>query len=100
MVRFKNRYILCELVFADGQSAPHGSTPLTDGVVFRCVRDAVIRSHGDYGIGVLQLSLSVRYINPHTNMVLTRARRGAHQLVQAALVFVTQIRAVDASFVF
>eukprot|EP00124_Ichthyophonus_hoferi_P000699 Ihof_evm28s27 gene=Ihof_evmTU28s27 len=53
MVRFKNRYFLVEIVSADGRP----DEGLTGKHMLEAVREALLRLHGDWGLGVCQQSL-------------------------------------------
>lgn len=49
------RYVLCELIFPDQKDViPHIDTR----AVYYAVKDALLDTHGDYGLGALQFSLS------------------------------------------
>ncbi|XP_002734205.1 ribonuclease P/MRP protein subunit POP5-like [Saccoglossus kowalevskii] len=87
MVRFKNRYILCELVFED-DFLVH---PTEERNLYYKIKEAIAKAHGDYGVGVLQGGLSVKYLNVYTNIVFIRARRAYHKLVLSALPFIRSI---------
>ncbi|KAL3874138.1 hypothetical protein ACJMK2_037190 [Sinanodonta woodiana] len=95
MVRYKNRYILCEIIYTDNQRVERH---VTDYMVYGAVINALQTAHGDFGIGSLQSSLCVKYVNPITSMVLIRARRGAHKMVQSALYFIKKIGQYEAFF--
>jgi len=53
MVRFKNRYFLCEIIWEDGSR----DTSLTTGDVYTAIRDVVSLNFGDYGMGSVLTSL-------------------------------------------
>lgn len=95
MVRFKNRYLVCEVIYTESRRKVSSFSSYD---LYLCIRDAVIKAYGDYGIGVLRSSLSVKYWNPATNILLIRARRGLHRMVQAAITFVKTISSQDAIF--
>ncbi|XP_033735462.1 ribonuclease P/MRP protein subunit POP5-like [Pecten maximus] len=95
MVRFKNRYLVCEVVYTESRKK---IAPFSEYELYKCIRDAVIKSYGDYGFGVLKSSLSVKHWNSATSIVLIRAKRGAHTMVQSALTFVKKISNNDAFF--
>uniref|UniRef100_A0A8C2TQC0 POP5 homolog, ribonuclease P/MRP subunit n=1 Tax=Coturnix japonica TaxID=93934 RepID=A0A8C2TQC0_COTJA len=54
MVRFKNRYVLCELLSDD----PRCRRCIEDRAVGLAVRDAIVRAHGDYGLGCCCVSFT------------------------------------------
>ncbi|KAJ8308779.1 hypothetical protein KUTeg_013653 [Tegillarca granosa] len=77
--------MLCEVVYVDNKRIQRN---LNGQDVFNAVKNAVMKYHGDYGI--------VIYVNPSTNIVLVRAKRGAHQMVQSAMFFINKIGTYDA----
>uniref|UniRef100_A0A0B7B3Z7 Ribonuclease P/MRP protein subunit POP5 n=1 Tax=Arion vulgaris TaxID=1028688 RepID=A0A0B7B3Z7_9EUPU len=88
MVRFKNRYLLCELVFPDTKKE---SPNIDSKTVYFAVRDAVLDAHGDYGLGAVQFSLSVKYFNIKTNIVIIRVERMYFDIVASSVIFVRKI---------
>lgn len=97
MVRYRNRYILSDIIFPHDQEKDAAATLQTNHV-YRAIKDAMVRAHGDYGIALVTSSLSVKYLNPETNIVVVRTKRGTHQLVQSAMAFVKNIGEQEAFF--
>ncbi|XP_074651488.1 ribonuclease P/MRP protein subunit POP5-like [Tubulanus polymorphus] len=95
MVRLKNRYLLCEIIYENENSV---STSLTAFKILNCLKDAVLQIHGVYGGSLLKASISVKYFNEKTNIVLIRAARGSHKLLQSAMTFVQKIGDYSAFF--
>ncbi|CAG5131660.1 unnamed protein product [Candidula unifasciata] len=88
MVRFKNRYILCEVVFPDKKK----EIPRIDTKsVYFAVRDAILDAHGDYGLGAVQFSLSVKYLNIKTNIIIIRVERKHLNIVASSVVFIKKV---------
>ncbi|XP_070572976.1 ribonuclease P/MRP protein subunit POP5-like [Ptychodera flava] len=87
MVRYKNRYLLCELVFDDDKLVH----PVEEKVIYFTIKQAIERSHGDYGIGVTLSGLNVKYLNIYTRIVLIRVRRDFYKLLWSALPFIRSI---------
>ncbi|XP_021268440.1 ribonuclease P/MRP protein subunit POP5 isoform X2 [Numida meleagris] len=54
MVRFKNRYVLCEVLSED----PRCRQCIEDRAVGLAVKDAIARAHGDYGLGCCCVSFT------------------------------------------
>ncbi|XP_077643269.1 ribonuclease P/MRP protein subunit POP5 isoform X1 [Lonchura striata] len=54
MVRFKNRYVLCEVVSED----PRCRQCIEDRALGLAVRDAIARVHGDYGLACCSISFT------------------------------------------
>ncbi|XP_073675839.1 ribonuclease P/MRP protein subunit POP5 [Garra rufa] len=85
MVRFKSRYLLCEVCVRDRS----GLQLLEDRTVYNALRASVNRMHGDYGAAVCNIGLTVKYLNAHTGVVLIRSRKKYYQLIWSALPFIT-----------
>ncbi|XP_075071164.1 ribonuclease P/MRP protein subunit POP5 [Mixophyes fleayi] len=86
-MRFKNRYFLCELVLED----PRWRQNISQGTVLYNVRDAVTRLHGDFGAAACSISLSVKYLNAYTGIILLRCRKDFYQILWSALPFITSL---------
>ncbi|XP_012375035.2 ribonuclease P/MRP protein subunit POP5 [Dasypus novemcinctus] len=87
MVRFKHRYLLCELVSDD----PRCRLSLEDRVLNSLVRDTIPRVHGTFGAAACSIGFAVRYLNAYTGIVLLRCRKEFYQLVWSALPFITYL---------
>ncbi|XP_038618398.1 ribonuclease P/MRP protein subunit POP5 [Tachyglossus aculeatus] len=85
MVRFKHRYLLCEVVCAEPRCRPG----LEDRFLVRLVREAVARLHGDFGAAACGIAFTVKYLNAYTGTVLLRCRRDYYQLLWSTLPFIT-----------
>lgn len=117
MVRFKNRYFLLELVpfkfdneneNSDGKKEIfryHNDTTknnnkdfsknetlpsFTSASVSSYIRSAVTLNYGQYANSSLLQSLSVKYSNSSTNMVILRVPRDFHSQIWTALTFMTE----------
>ncbi|XP_056020936.1 ribonuclease P/MRP protein subunit POP5-like isoform X2 [Ostrea edulis] len=94
MVRQKNRYLLCEINYMDGKRLQRN---LKTKDIYHCVRDAVLREHGEYGFATTVRSLSVQaYFHP--NIVMIKVSRDGHKMLQSALFFVRKIGQYEAFF--
>lgn len=80
MVRFKNRYVLVELIWKDGRV----DDTFSETKLLAVLRDSVAVNFGDYGVGIVSPSLQVKYLNPLTNGAVVRCSRA--QLQQVSLV--------------
>lgn len=112
MVRFKNRYFLIELLpfKIDNESLTEGvkryhnanktspcenickneSLPsFTSASVSSYIRSAVTINYGQFANSSLLQSLSVKYSNNSTNMVILRVPRDFHTQIWASLAFMT-----------
>uniref|UniRef100_A0A8C9FDG3 Ribonuclease P/MRP protein subunit POP5 n=1 Tax=Pavo cristatus TaxID=9049 RepID=A0A8C9FDG3_PAVCR len=87
MVRFKNRYVLCEVLSED----PRCRQCIEDRAVGLAVRDAIARAHGDYGLGCCCVSFTVKYLNAYTGTVLLRCRKDFQRLLSSALPLVRHL---------
>uniref|UniRef100_A0A8C2J972 Ribonuclease P/MRP protein subunit POP5 n=1 Tax=Cyprinus carpio TaxID=7962 RepID=A0A8C2J972_CYPCA len=87
MVRFKSRYLLCEVCVPDRSSLQL----LEDRSIYNTLRAAVKRAHGDYGSALFNIGVIVKYLNAHTGVVLIRSRKKHYRLIWSALSFITCI---------
>ncbi|KAI5235274.1 ribonuclease P/MRP protein subunit POP5 [Manis pentadactyla] len=87
MVRFKQRYLLCEVVSDD----PRCRLSLEDRVLGNLVRDTIVRVHGTFGAAACSIGFAVRYLNAYTGIVLLRCRKEFYQLLWSALPFITYL---------
>ncbi|XP_049623833.1 ribonuclease P/MRP protein subunit POP5 [Suncus etruscus] len=83
MVRFKHRYVLCEVAAADARCR----LALEERALGQQVRDAVARLHGAFGAAACAVGFAVRYVNAYTGVVLLRCRRDFCALLCSALPF-------------
>ncbi|XP_022373245.1 ribonuclease P/MRP protein subunit POP5 isoform X2 [Enhydra lutris kenyoni] len=87
MVRFKHRYLLCEVVSDD----PRCRLSLEDRVLGGLIRDTIARVHGTFGAASCSIGFAVRYLNAYTGVVLLRCRKEFYHLVCSALPFITYL---------
>ncbi|KAJ8379450.1 hypothetical protein SKAU_G00002280 [Synaphobranchus kaupii] len=87
MVRYKSRYLLCELCVSDQSSLQL----LDERAVFTAVKGAVSWAHGDYGAALCSVSFAVKYLNAHTGVVFLRCRKSHYRLLWSALPFITSV---------
>ncbi|XP_069789085.1 ribonuclease P/MRP protein subunit POP5 [Narcine bancroftii] len=85
MVRFKSRYLLCEMVFEKSHYRQH----IDVRSIIRNVRHAITQTHGDFGIGCCTLRLEVTYLNAYTGVVLIRCQKDFCRMLSTALLFIT-----------
>lgn len=91
MVRFKNRYLLFELVWADGRAAEEAAAG-GEQVLLGVVRDSLAACFGDAGCGSALASLQVKYCNPVTGLVVLRCGREEHRAVWGAVTLLGSVR--------
>jgi ribonuclease P/MRP protein subunit POP5 len=86
MVRFKNRYLLCEIAMENGE--------IIDGLsgyaVLACINDSLTELFGD--AAALLGHVQIKYYSCFTNLAIIRVSRDFHKQVWAAITMVTAIR--------
>ncbi|XP_046904395.1 ribonuclease P/MRP protein subunit POP5 [Hypomesus transpacificus] len=85
MVRFKSRYLLCEVNVTDRNSL----SLLDDRSINAMVKGAVSRMHGDYGAALCNIGFTVKYVNAHTGIVFLRCRKSHYRTIWSALPFIS-----------
>ncbi|XP_053135153.1 ribonuclease P/MRP protein subunit POP5 [Hemicordylus capensis] len=85
MVRFKNRYFLCEIIAED----PRCRQLTDERAVHSTVKNAVARVHGDFGLACCSIAFSVKYLNAYTGIVLLCCRKDFYRLLWSSLPFIT-----------
>lgn len=88
MVRFKNRYLLCEVRYGDERC----DSGYTYKDLYDLMRDSVALNFGDLGAGRLSISLGVKYWNAITGLVVVRIAREDLRTLWAAVSLITQIK--------
>lgn len=112
MVRFKNRYFLIELLpfridensdqklsaryhFTENKNIEKDKLSeeilpsFTAASIATCIRNAVTLNYGQYANSSLLQSLSVKYSNNSTNMIILRVPRDFQEQIWASLTFLT-----------
>nr|XP_020446188.1 ribonuclease P/MRP protein subunit POP5 [Monopterus albus] len=87
MVRWKSRYLLCEVNVVDRSRL----LLLDDRAVAGAVKAAVARIHGDYGAALCSIRFCVKYLNAHTGIVLLRFPKSCYRILWSALPFITSV---------
>jgi ribonuclease P/MRP protein subunit POP5 len=109
MVRFKERYLLVNILHPEGgvsttkitdKSVPDiliYNRPTTDHVtpqsILRAIRAQVAMLFGDYGSGAVDRSLQVKYLSLATSTFILRISRAHYRLVWAALTTMSELPA-------
>lgn len=112
MVRLKNRYFLFEILYPDnleiGADFPVldeaenarllRQTPSKAGIdgrtLTRAFKDAVHQNFGDYGLGTIASSLSVKYFSSNTSLGIVRVSRDHFRTLWAAMSYISHINGV------
>ncbi|XP_028566390.2 ribonuclease P/MRP protein subunit POP5 isoform X1 [Podarcis muralis] len=87
MVRFKNRYFVCEIISED----PHCLHLIEERTVHNAVKNAVARIHGDFGLACCSIAFSVKYLNAYTGVVLLCCRKDFYRLLGSSLPFISHL---------
>ncbi|KAL4238863.1 RNA-binding protein pop5 [Mactra antiquata] len=92
MVRYKCRYVLCKVIHDDRKKS------FDESDIYFAVRNEVEALHGDYGVSSMKKtpSLSVKYTDKESGIVLLKCQRGLHKLLQSSLPFIKKIKGVPA----
>lgn len=109
MVRFKERYLLVNILHPEGNASTAKKTdkpvsdiliynrPTTDHVtpqgLLRAIRAQVGMLFGDYGSGAVDRSLQVKYLSLATSTFILRISRSHYRLVWAALTTMNELPA-------
>lgn len=87
-MRFKHRYILCEISFQDSTI----DQSINSSLIFSHLRRIVETNFGDYGAGCLQQSLNVKYYNPITGLAIIRCSRDHLRMIWNAVMMLTTLK--------
>ncbi|KAF6756843.1 hypothetical protein DFP72DRAFT_892452 [Ephemerocybe angulata] len=104
MVRFKNRWLLVELIplpqthtpsTASNTSRPRTPANNLDGkTIWAALRQSVLTHFGDVGWGAVAPSLTIKYFSPTTSVAIIRVSREHHKIAWAALTLLSSIDGV------
>lgn len=82
-MRFKNRYLLLEVVWKDGKT----DLAITELALLGVFRESIKQNFGDYGLGLALASVQVKFYNPITNLCIVRSSRDQHRQVRPAATY-------------
>mmetsp|Transcript_2310 Transcript_2310/g.6753 ORF Transcript_2310/g.6753 Transcript_2310/m.6753 type:complete len:142 (+) Transcript_2310:288-713(+) len=88
MVRFKNRYLLLEVLWKDGKV----DTGIDKQEMLTALRLSMRENFGFHGLGSVLTSLQVKYFNPTTNLLILRCDRDQTRKVWCSATLLTQIQ--------
>jgi RNase P/RNase MRP subunit POP5 len=91
MVRFKNRYFLCEVEGAADQD-------LTEAVVLDAIKQAYEQHFGERGAAHIQHGLSFKYFSRVTGKFLLKVPRQCQNDMQTVLALITGLAGRGARF--
>jgi ribonuclease P/MRP protein subunit POP5 len=89
MVRFKNRYVVCELI-PFGMHFP--IEELTEKQLSNLLRDEMLNNFGDLGLAKVYFSFQVKYWNKSTRLAILRVPRDHLNILMSTLALVTSIQ--------
>ncbi|KAJ6531072.1 hypothetical protein B0H19DRAFT_1214312 [Mycena capillaripes] len=90
MVRFKNRWLLVELIPTSNPNS-NPSTRLDGQKIWAALKQSILSNFGDVGWGSVGLSMTVKYYSPTTNICIIRVARDHHKIAWGALTLMTAI---------
>ena len=79
MVRFKNRYLLVEVVWKGGRP----DAGLSEAVLLGLFRESLTENFGDHLAGLEQAALQVKFYSPVTSLCVVRCGRDHHREASA-----------------
>jgi len=87
MVRFKNRYLLCEIFWEDGKI----DESLLTTTIVAILKASLELNFGEFACGTQIQTMQIKYFNPLTNIFIIRATRTHFRMVWGAITFITNI---------
>jgi len=88
MVRFKNRWLLVQLLHPS-QGVTATWTQLTPQKIYTALKNSLIHNFGEVGWGAVSASLNVKYFSPVTGMAIIRVARDHFRLAWGAVTLLT-----------
>ncbi|KAJ3193457.1 hypothetical protein HK101_004810 [Irineochytrium annulatum] len=88
MVRFKNRWLLFELVY-DGDVVVES---VSSGNLAQVIRDSVQSNFGDLGAAQIAASFSIKYWSSRTGHGIIRVERDLCRMLWCAITMVTEVK--------
>lgn len=94
MVRVKRRYFTFKFNSEDSKNA---ALEFNEYQLLRCLREIVQEIHGDFGLGSLLKSLTVKKLCPETRVAVVSCQRGPHELLSTSIPFVRKVSNLSCS---
>ncbi|KAH3680808.1 hypothetical protein WICMUC_000159 [Wickerhamomyces mucosus] len=104
MVRLKSRYILFDIIYPPNPNKELSNYSLKNSLttlhavsnsnpkeILNLLRKNIELNYGDYGAGLINYSLMVKYFSNKTSTGIIRCSRENHELVTGALLMINQI---------
>ncbi|ORX77988.1 hypothetical protein BCR32DRAFT_207353 [Anaeromyces robustus] len=89
MVRFKNRYILFEIIYDEDEN---NKININYNIVLNAIKTSIEQNFGAYGIGITQSSFTMKYFSPVTKIGILRSSRKQFNMIWASLTFINNIQ--------
>ena len=93
MVRVKRRYFTLQI----NTDNPKTELLFSERDLVMALREAVQGIHGDFGLGSLIKSLTVKRLSTQTRTALVGCQRGSHELLSTSIPFVRKIKQTECS---
>lgn len=92
MVRFKYRYILCDIQLDSNKlynidNQHLYDTNITSYNIYNSIKQSISNNYGIYGNGMLSNNIQVKYYNVYTNLCIIRTYRDNIQYIQYCLIY-------------
>lgn len=88
MVRFKNRYIVLEIIPHSNDNKP---LMLKSTALSNAVQQKVQQLYGDFGVAAIKDGFDAKYCNIHTKIALLKVRHGPHKFVLHAVPLINDV---------
>lgn len=99
MVRFKNRYILLNLIFNPNQlNFQTDLINLNQKEILDLIRQSIQDHFGEINLAQSTSSLNIKYYSPTTSLLILRCSRDSISIVRVALMMIRQIKGHDVIF--
>ncbi|XP_071849344.1 ribonuclease P/MRP protein subunit POP5-like isoform X2 [Apostichopus japonicus] len=92
MVRLKNRYFLCKVIFP---SPDESNEMLTSQEFRRAIEKAAREIFGEFGLGIVGNRLRVIKVNSHSKTAIVRVQHRATRMLSQLLPFIKQHQKTD-----
>ncbi|KAG7444771.1 uncharacterized protein BT62DRAFT_951818 [Guyanagaster necrorhizus] len=92
MVRFKNRWLLVELIPVGEQQG--NPTRLEAKQIWAALRESIQKHFGDVGWGSVSHSLTVKYFSPTTSICIIRVARDHHRVARGGVTLLDSIEGI------
>lgn len=88
MVRYKSRYFVVKVKYADDR----WDLNIYEKDIKEVIKTSVEELYGDYGIATYCNKMFVKYVNPYTQIFFVQCARDYHKEIRTAISFVKQLR--------